>query len=177
MTCDHSRSGGDGAILVHFAHFEFAGGEWVPHVWFVHNTKGFVDEVRGVYRWHEGPGDPPFDFVAVDSITENLGSKGPIRPQLEERVALGRPYWFHQGKGLGEFNTIASAYRAGLAEITVSGVLRAPSDIADWADHARAVVLAYGAFYEAFFDPDQQVVGGGADVHWIPWPTLAPTSP
>ena len=35
-------------------------------------------------------------------------------------------------------------------------------------------VLVYGAYFDAFYAPHEQYVGGGADVVWAAWPVLPP---
>ena len=48
--------------------------------------------------------------------------------------------------------------------------LRPPESLQDWERHCRMWVLMYGAYFDAFGEPGQRYVGGGADVLSIPWP-------
>lgn len=49
-------------------------------------------------------------------------------------------------------------------------VHKIPTNLADWERHARMAVLTYGAYFQAFKHPGEQIVGGGADTVSLPWP-------
>ena len=42
--------------------------------------------------------------------------------------------------------------------------------IEEWVPFMKLSVLGYGAYFEAFYPPGKQLVGGGVDVEHIAWP-------
>ena len=102
-----------------------------------------------------------------------------IREHVRAMADRGDPFWFHQGYDLGTFNILDAAMRAGMRTIIdhhqhAWRLHRPPDTLEEWERHLRMSVLVYGAYFEAFYAPYEQYVGGGADVVWAGWPVLPP---
>jgi len=158
---------GDGEpqpLIIHLGGFEQRDGVGVPVVWYIRNTYA-VDKnpYGGIHRefdhseefWKYFPNSSPLDIQAT----------------LAERSARYDPFWFHQGFDLGTFNLIErflkSAFKV-LCEIHPDHSL--PSTVREWERQVRMSILTYGAYFQAFKEPGEQYVGGGADTVSIEWP-------
>ena len=154
------------ASIVQFATFARREGYIVPEYWHITNVHG----LDGNGYW------PPADnFIAV----EQMFKPNPIDPNFQphhirnDLDALGddfRPFWFHQGWNLAIFNTCSEALRQAFAQLHQAGTITPPQTLQDWERHCKMWVLMYGAYFDAFGEPGQRYVGGGADVLSIPWP-------
>ncbi|MEP7341527.1 MAG: hypothetical protein ABI977_27595 [Acidobacteriota bacterium] len=153
------------ALIIHLAGFEEREGIQVPAVWVIRNDH-----------------DPPYlkdlrkEFLAIDCIWPDL-AKASLAPQdfrnhLTERAMKYNPLWFHQGIGLATFNLLEEILRIGLRELDLfrEVSLQSPKGLPYWERQVRLSVLLYGAYFQAFKEPFEQDVGGGADVLSIPWP-------
>jgi hypothetical protein len=76
----------------------------------------------------------------------------------------------HQSIELGVFNSLETGVKKAPKSLHKAGLLTKPTSLGDWEQHARYWVLLFGAYFEAFYPPDQQYVGGGVDVVSIAWP-------
>jgi hypothetical protein len=61
------------------------------------------------------------------------------------------------------------------AEALVTGISRqqshaAPTSLDEWRPFLRFSILAYAAYFEAFYPEGQRPVGGGVDIETVPWP-------
>jgi hypothetical protein len=102
-----------------------------------------------------------------------------IRERVRAMVDQGQPFWFHQGYDLGTFNVLDAVTRLGMKTIIEQHEHawrphRHPDTFDEWAKHLRMSVLVYGAYFQAFYAPYEQYVGGGADVVSAGWPVLPP---
>jgi hypothetical protein len=81
---------------------------------------------------------------------------------------------FRQGFDLSAFNDLDHAlwwFRGRLvAGASRARVHPAPTSIAEWTKFVRLSVLGYEAYFRAFYEPDEQLVGGGVDVVSLDWP-------
>ena len=96
-----------------------------------------------------------------------------LRDDERKRVANGGVFSFRQGYDLAAFGTLDYAVRSAVYSIVHGHPLKihpVPKDLGEWRKHMRMSVLAYGAYFEAFYPPFEQYVGGGADVVAVPWP-------
>jgi hypothetical protein len=154
------------ASIVQFAAFARREGHIVPEYWHITNVHG-LDE-RGDYL------PASADFIAEEQMFKPSpnGTAAPsaIRNLLRRAATDFRPMWFHQGWDLAIFNTCSEAVRQAFAALHRAGRLTPPQSLQDWERHCRMWVLMYGAYFEAFGEPGQRYVGGGADVLSIPWP-------
>ena len=155
----------DGTI-VEFATFAEHAGITVPEMWHITNIHG-INAITGEY-------DPPTDtFLASEEILGHHLNQIPpaeLRALLERRAAIYDPYWFHQTIDLAVFNTLEQGVKAAFKLLHEAGRLIHPQTLEDWEKHARMWVLMFGAYFEAFGQPGERYVGGGADALSIPWP-------
>jgi hypothetical protein len=89
------------------------------------------------------------------------------------------PFWFHQGYDLGTFNVLDKVVHEAMRAIVETHPARRrefPTTVQEWSKHLRMAIGTYGAYFEAFHEPFEQYVGGGADVVWAPWPTESPNA-
>jgi hypothetical protein len=158
------------ALIIHLGGFIAREGQWVPEVWFVRNPHG-MDET--------GYTNVTTDFDA----TEELGSRfdglpgNEIRERVRALAEANSPFWFHQGYDLGTFNVLDQATKMGMQMIIdhheqAWRLHKRPTTIEEWSRHLRMSVLVYGAYFQAFYEPFEQYVGGGADVVWAAWPQV-----
>lgn len=157
-------------LIVHLAGFDDVDGELAPVVWFIRNTTELTP--RGAYRIGgrfeyteelRAPLEGRFGGMRADEIREEVG----------RRAGFWQPFWFRQGTDLATFNLFDGVVRTAMQWIVERHPLRLhpfPESLAEWERHARLGVLALGAYYEAFYPPYEQAVGGGADVVSARWP-------
>lgn len=88
---------------------------------------------------------------------------------------------FRQGFDLAAFNELDKAlwwFRGRL----VGGASRArahpaPSSIEEWTKFVKLSVLGYEAYFQAFYEPDEQLVGGSVNVVALEWPSVETDAP
>ena len=152
--------------IVEFAAFATRDGCVVPEFWHITNVHGLTE--TGYQPASE-------TFIASEQLLrghlKDQLTPANIRDFLYKRAMAFDPFWFHQGFDLSVFNTVTEAARQAFVALQQCGKLPHPQTLADWERHARMRVLTYGAYFEAFGEPGQRFVGGGADVLSIPWPT------
>jgi hypothetical protein len=101
-------------------------------------------------------------------------SAAQIRNDLGIREAKWQPFWFKQASDLGTFNVIDELLRVGMRGVVETHPrqhLQRPTDLGSWSQHIRLLILTCGAFFDAFYPPYEQLVGGGADIVAARWPT------
>jgi len=152
-------------LIIHLGGFEEKEGIQVPAVWVIRNDH-----------------DPPHlkdireEFKAVECVWSEL-SNGNITPEnirayLAARAVQHDPFWYHQGIDLGTFNLLEAFLKAALRELHLSKSIeqQGPQTLQDWERQVRMSILMYGAYFQAYKEPYEQDVGGGADTVSIPWP-------
>jgi hypothetical protein len=151
--------------VVQFATFTTRGGFIVPEFWHITNSPELTPE--GEYIRTDR-------FVASERLlgVHLIGQATPenVRQFLQDRAAAFSPFWFHQGFNLAVFNTVTEAVRRAFEALQGGGLVGPPQTLGDWERYAKLWVLTYGAYFEAFGNPGERYVGGGADVLSIPWP-------
>jgi hypothetical protein len=157
-------------MLLHLGGFVEDAGQWKPQVWFIRNMRA-MDAF--------GYKDIAAEFNVSDEIDIHLPGKtgNEIRAQVDQMAHDWQPFWFHQGIDLGTFNTLDKVLRDGMRAIVETHPAqphRFPDSLQEWSKHLRMAILAYGAYFSAFYEPFQQYVGGGADVVWAAWPSVPP---
>lgn len=161
-----SSGGLSGPLIIHLGGFEEISGHWTPVVWFIRNTTSLTltgDYVLGKsFECSEEISDPKY-------FGERSGNE--IRKDLETMVNNWGFFSFRQGFDLGAFNAFDSVVRVALRAIVEGQRHPFPSTLEEWAKHVRMAVLTYGAYFQAFYEPFEQYVGGGADVVWARWPS------
>lgn len=157
-------------LLSHIGGFEATDGHWLPRVWYVRNAWS-LNPSTGVY------GDIRPEFQASEEIAQPHYFGGLSAHQLRDRVErladAWKPFWLHQGLGLATFNTLEQAMREAMRAVVETHPLKPhprPASLEDWEKHLRMAIGTYGAYFEAFYLPFEQYVGGGSDVVWVPWP-------
>lgn len=155
--------GGPGSpeTIVQFATFVRRQGHIVPEYWHITNIHGLA--ANGEYL----PASPT--FVASERLL-GVHLQGQATPDTIRHVLANAPFEFRQGLNLRLFNTVSAGVKQAFAALQGAGHLPPPQNLADWERHTRMWVLIYGAYYDAFGEPGQRYVGGGADVLSIPWP-------
>ncbi len=155
-------------LLVHLAGFEYVGDFWRPEIWFVRNTAGLSS--LGEYL-------PDTHFACSEEVSraDRFGdaSGNEIRRWLAASTIEGGLFSFRQAGDLATFNSLDAAVRGAIRAIIASHPARPhrePETLDEWAKHVRMAVLTFAAYYEAFREPYERVVGGGADVVWARWP-------
>lgn len=154
------------ALIIHLAGFEKIRNEWTPVIWFIRNTTALTP-------------DGQYVLGATVEISEEISddryygktSGNEIRKDLQKRVENWGNFSFRQGYDLGAFNALDSVVSAALQAIINSGRHPLPSSLEEWAKHVKMAVLTYGAYFQSFYEPFEQYVGGGADVVWAKWPS------
>ena len=167
---DLGSSAADDALICHLAGFTEEGEEWKPQIWYIRNAHG-MDAT--------GYTDIDDEFDVSDEIpryfTGQTGNQ--IRDIVDRLAHEWRPFWFHQGHDLGTFNTLDAVLKAGMRAIVEQHPVQPhafPDSLKEWSKHLRMAILTYGAYFDAFHEPFEQYVGGGADVVWAEWPRVAP---
>jgi hypothetical protein len=164
---------GSDPMMLHLGGFGEASGQWKPQVWFVRNVRGLDELGRPINIADE------FDVSEeIDQPTYFQGRTGDeIRAHVEKMAQGWNPFWFHQGYDLGTFNMLDQVLRAGMRVVVETHPGKPhpfPVTLPEWGKHLKMAILAYGAYFAAFYEPFQQYVGGGADVVWAAWPQVSP---
>jgi hypothetical protein len=153
-------------IIIHLAGFEEREGIQVPAVWVIRNDHSrrpqYLSDIRK-------------EFEKADCIWEERPwqvTPRNIRNVLSEQANLFKPLWFHQRYDLGTFNLLEAFLKDALKYLYQRGPLnqQCPQSLLDWEKQVRVSTLMYGAYFQAYMDPDEQYVGGGVDTVSIPWP-------
>jgi hypothetical protein len=164
-------------LIVHLAGFDTVDGELAPVVWFIHNTAGLTAEGRyrvgGRFASTEElrtaqPNTPRFVGMRANEINEALRAR-----------RWSNPFWFRQATDLGAVNALDSAVAMAMTAIVETHPARLhprPQSLTEWSQHLKLAVLTYGAYFESFYPPYEQAIGGGVDVVSAPWPEGSPRS-
>jgi hypothetical protein len=147
-------------LIIHIAGFEQVDGIYYPLVYRITNmiydsTKGYLPPTKKFY------------------YDQHIGYKNGITQQnIRAWYDSGNYTWFHQGFDLSAYNTIDSALKeAYKALININHPNHSlPKNIKEREKYVKMTVLSYGAYFNSFYLPNQQYVGGGADVISIEWP-------
>ena len=160
-------------MIVHVAGFEMLDpGNALPKIFYVRDIEQQLD---GSFKRLDGGFESRDELPEYD---EQLGGQtGPlIRAALRSTTDEQPIPWFsfRQGFDLSVFSDLDRALWWFCGRL-VAGVSRtrghrAPTTIEEWAQFIRFSVLGYEAYFRAFYEPDQQPVGGDVDVVSIPWP-------
>ena len=164
LECDLGAELSTKEMILHLGGFVEDAGQQKPEVWYVRNARG-LDEL--------GYTDIVDEFDVSDEIPKYFsGMTGDqIRANVEQRAKNWEPFWFHQGYDLATFNMLDQVLRAGMRPIIQNHPdHQFPDSLQEWSKHLKMAILTYGAYFEAFYPPFKQQVGGGADVVWAKWP-------
>ncbi len=151
-------------LVLHLAGFEKRDAHQVPVVWYIRNPHGMKD---GYYI------DIRKEFLCSEEFWKYFPnvSSSQIREHLNQLALNYQPFWFHQGLDLGTFNTLEMFLRQAFALLCrVHPAHSFPQTLREWEQHLKMAILTYGAYYQAFKDPGEQYVGGGADTVSLSWP-------
>lgn len=151
-------------FILHLGGFEERQGIQVPIIWVIRNAH----DPTGMDDWRK-------EFIKKEafwSMFEHSIPAKDIRAYLAVRAITSEPFWFHQGFDLGTFNLLESFLKTALKELHLNKPVnqRHPQTLLDWERQVRMSILTYGAYFQAYKEPYEQYVGGGADTVSIPWP-------
>lgn len=109
-----------------------------------------------------------FAFIEVKWPVKNKELKDWIKQYADQY----EPYWVHQGEDLGTFNAIEAMLRGAFRVLCSQQhpEHNFPQTLSDWERQVRMAVLTYGAYFQAYKGPHEQLVGGGADILSLEWP-------
>jgi hypothetical protein len=169
---DLSGTVADAPMVLHLGGFVEDAGQWKPQVWYIRNSEAPYRNIKA-------------EFDVSEEIPKYFSGKtgDQIQVDVEQRAQALQPFWFHQGYDLETFNTLDGALREGMRAIVQTHPDRPHphpdslffrDSLREWSNHLRMAILTYGAYFEAFYEPFQQFVGGGADVVWAARPQVPP---
>jgi len=94
------------------------------------------------------------------------------KQNIRDFYKVGNVGWFHQGFDLGAYNTIDTKLNEAFLILAKSEHPKHPkiNSIKQVEPYIKMKVLSYGAYFSSFFLPNEQYVGGGADVLSLTWP-------
>lgn len=162
---DEGRDQGPRAQIISLAGFIERAAEIVPEVYYISNA-WTLD--RGEYK----------------QITENFGCSDEVRIKfdnaqisasmlkecLNTMSESNQPFGFQHSVGLEDFVVVDQLVKVSMNVLAQRNNLPHPANLEQWTSQARLSVLVYAAFWQRFYPPNQQAVGGGADVVSLPWP-------
>lgn len=148
-------------ILIHLVGFEKDKTDYYPVVFLITNIHGLKD--NGEYE------NPIKEYRCSEHIKYENGI---THQNIRTYYKSGHFGWFHQGFDLGAYNIIDNKLNETFHLLETSGHPKHPTikSIKDAEPFVKMKVLSYGAYFSSFFLPNEQYVGGGADVLSIPWP-------
>lgn len=136
---------------------------YLPFVWFVRNVDGFKD---GKYTGHSE------QMLCTEEFWKYHTDKKP--EQLKEHFMKEEvPFtWFHQGYDISTFNTLALNVEKviGFIEQTIQNKSGKKVKLEDWYPHVSMMINTYASYFQSFYPPYKQYVGGGVDVEGVEWP-------
>jgi hypothetical protein len=155
-------------LIIHLAGFEEREHIQVPVIWFITNSHRL--DPNGVYA------DIKKEFGVSEELWQERyildSTPHTIRDFLGKRAKAYNPHWFHQGVDLVAFNTFDHFLRQSFRSLIESGLNRPfPTTLDEWGKHLSMSILTYGAYFQSFYDPSAQYVGGGVDIVSLPWPS------
>jgi hypothetical protein len=169
MVQRHNYRGGDKLrpLIIHLGGFEMKEGIHVPAIWVIRNDHS-PPHLKDIRK----------EFLAIEcvwkhpAVTEKNITPKNIQTLLADRAKDHNPVWFHQGIDLDTFNLLEKFLKSALRELNLSRQVdqQCPQTLEDWKRQVRMAILMYGAYHQAYKEPHEQDVGGGADVISIPWP-------
>ena len=153
-------------LIIHLAGFEERYSYQVPFVYFIRNAWDWDNRI--------GYSDIRKEYQCNDHFWRYFENTAPsqIKKALSDFIdSHGYPFGFQQGLDLTRFN----AHDISLVIVNqllaqVNEVDRIPLAFQDWVSRVKMSILTNGAYYEAFFLPGNQYVGGGADTVTLRWP-------
>ncbi len=151
-------------LIIHLGGFEERDGVNVPVVWYIRNTYSVASDLYGGVRK---------EFESSEEFWGYFSDVSPhdIRANLGKRASQYDPFWFHQGFDLGTFNLIEQFLKGAFRVLCENHPDHSlPSTVREWERQVRMSILTYGAYFQAFKEPGEQYVGGGADTVSIEWP-------
>lgn len=154
-------------LIIHLAGFEEREQCQIPVIWFITNCHR-LDPV-------EGYTDIRKDFDVSEELwkPEYIENSTPqtIRNYLRQRARDYTPFWFHQGFDLGVFNTLDYFLRQSFRLLIENRPnLSFPANLDEWGKQLSMSILTYEAYFQSFYGPSEQYVGGGVDIVSLPWP-------
>ena len=155
------------ALFIHLAGFEDRDGIQVPVIWFITNSHRFDPA--------EGYTDIAKDFLVSEELWKE--KVRPITPQnvrdyLRKKASDFDPVWFHQGADLHVFNAVDFILRQRLFRLLIEKhpKHRFPQTLDEWGQYLSMIILTYEAYFQSFYGPSEQYVGGGVDIVALTWP-------
>lgn len=149
------------------AGFEKRNDVWAPVIWEIANYHGtrpnVYHDITKEFRSGEAPFRNPESGKDVSSVS--------LKEFIKKESDRYRPWWIHQGQDLGTFNLLEAFLKAAfglLCENHPSHTL--PQNLSDWERQVRMSILTYAAYFQAYKKTNEQLVGGGVDTIWMPWP-------
>ncbi len=151
-------------LIIMLAGFEKRNDVWVP----------IIREVANYHKLHTHIYDNVTKkFRIGDEVPfskENLSDVA-LRECLREAASRYAPFWIHQGQDLGTFNLLEAFLKDAfklLCKTHPDHTL--PQNLSDWERQVRMSILTYAAYFQAYRETNEQLVGGGVDTICIPWP-------
>jgi hypothetical protein len=160
----------DQPLIIHLGGFENVNGEWTPRIYFIRNTTALTP--TGAYVLGT-------KFDCSEELSSPAYFAGKTGSEIQ-RYAYRHYFSFRQGYDLAAFNVLDEKVREAMTTIIYGhpGQLHpVPLDLNEWAKHVRFAVEVYGTYFEAFYAPFEQYVGGGSDVVWAEWPSGTSVGP
>jgi hypothetical protein len=160
-----AQAGGmDQPLIIHLGGFDLVGGEWTPRIYFIRNTTALTPEGAYVFGQH---------FDCTEELASPTYFGGKSGNEIQQHVAQ-HYFSFRQGYDLAAFGVIEAKLREAMVTLIYAHPTQAhpvPLDLDEWTKHVRFAVETYGTYFESFYAPFEQYVGGGSDVVWAKWPS------
>lgn len=154
-------------LIIHLAGFEERDKRKVPVVWYITNCHKLDPK--------EGYTDITKEFGVTEELWQpkyiRKSTPYTIRDYFRRRAKKYEPFWFHQGFDLGVFNTLDYFLRRSFRILIDHKIRKFPATLEEWSEYLSMSILTYGAYFQSFFSPGEQYVGGGVDIVSLPWPS------
>lgn len=155
-------------LILHVAGFEKREQNQVPVIWYISNSHK-LDPQKGYTDINK-----KFGVSEEFWKKEYFGHYSPrdIRLHLKEKAEAYEPFWFHQGIDLAIFNALDLVLRKSIFRLLIEKHPnhRFPSTLGEWNQYLKMSILTYQAYFQSFYGPSEQYVGGGVDIVSLPWP-------
>jgi hypothetical protein len=156
-------------LLVHLGGFELVDGIQTPMLYLITNVIDLAP--KETYQGTSSKFNVTENFKPEFEGYENP-SKYPdeVRKRFAEMEERDHFQWFNNGTRYAAFNALKGGLFAALSAIRQIDNPNSPYTLSDWIIYAKMAVELHGSYFRNAYVPDKRVVGGGAEVCYIPWP-------
>lgn len=158
-------------LIIHLAGFERDGDYVIPVIYYIHNHHNVVTGKLGEYY-----SDIRSEFICSEEFIQYIRNipKEKIREYVDYIAKNGEagPLGFRQGYDIHTFNAFDSVMNVAMEFLSkLHPNHHEPNGIYGWKQRLEFIIRVYEAYFQTYYEPSEQFVGGGVDLVSIEWPS------